>query len=146
MPTRAEWRTALAADLHYDQNDRSGRGTPSHHPGQAARRAGRDEATWRLRGRVARSRFHRSVAVVRVSLGESPQRYRARYAFSSGLSMGKSRKSPSNIYAMTTDWGRCDSNQRRDDGNDKPLDKQPEQRTDRDSDEGRRRALPRRGI
>jgi hypothetical protein len=62
-------RLPLAADLYCDRNSRPGRGTPSHHPGQVARRAGRDEATRRLRGCLARSRFHRSVAVAFTSLG-----------------------------------------------------------------------------
>ncbi len=37
---------------------RPGRGTPSFHPGRVARKAGRQEAPGRLRGRVARSRSH----------------------------------------------------------------------------------------
>jgi hypothetical protein len=81
-------RLPLAADPYCDRNNRPGRGTPSHHPGQVARRAGRDEATGRLRGSLARSRFHRSVAVVRASLGHI-QRYRARYAHLGAMSMAK---------------------------------------------------------
>ena len=63
----------LAADLHCDRNNRSGRGTPSHHPGQVARGAGRDKATGRLHGILARSRSHRSVAVAWAPLGETPK-------------------------------------------------------------------------
>jgi hypothetical protein len=78
----------LAADLHCDRNNRSGRGTPSHHPGQVARRAGRDKATGRLRGSVARSRFHRSVAV-QAYLRAAARRYHARYALSAGFVNGE---------------------------------------------------------
>ena len=63
----------LAADLHCDRNNQSGRGTPSHHPGQVARRASRDKATGKLHGSVARSRFHRSVAVAYAPLSWHPK-------------------------------------------------------------------------
>ena len=52
---------------------RPDRGTPLYHPGQVARGACRDEATRRLRGILARSRFHRSVAVAYAPLSWHPK-------------------------------------------------------------------------
>src|SRR6516165_11979972 len=92
-------RLPLAADLYYHRNNRSGRGTPSHHPGQVARRAGRDEATWGLRGRVARSRFHRSVAVKRVSLGDTSKDTMPGMLYVSGCQWQKFRD-PSHFQAF----------------------------------------------
>src|SRR5580704_9596492 len=89
VPTRVERRTALSCGLLLRSQNRPGRGTPSYHPGKVVRRAGRHEATGRLRGNVPRSRFHRLVAVPHTHLWAQAQIYRARYAPCVGMSMTK---------------------------------------------------------
>jgi hypothetical protein len=72
-PTRAERQAAPSGRPLLQSQHRPDRGAPSYHPGQVARGTGRDEATRRLRGSVARSRFHRSVSVARRPLSQRPK-------------------------------------------------------------------------
>ncbi len=62
-PARVEARLAPKGGRLAQSRCRPRRGTPSRHPGRVGRGASRDKATGRLRGRVLRSRSHRSLTV-----------------------------------------------------------------------------------